>query len=68
MQGAFFGLIISLGITSWIAVGAIVEDYPTPILKMSTEGCYVDMPIVNATNLTDYYTYTQYTYTQTTEG
>jgi len=64
LQGALFGLIISLGITSWIAVGAIIANVPTPLLPMSIEGCLNDNPLANATNLTEYYTYSQYDYTQ----
>ena len=42
IQGAVSGLLSSLVITSWIAVGAIIFQNSAPLLPLSTEKCYAN--------------------------
>ena len=54
MQGALAGLLSSLGVTSWVAIGAIVWKNPLNKLEISTDGCHVGdhYNSGNATNAT----------------
>lgn len=52
MQGAIAGLLSSLGICSWIAIGAIIDKVPAVLLPRSTEGCTAQ--IFNSTTTIDY--------------
>lgn len=59
--GALAGLLSSLGICSWIAIGAIIAKNPLPYLERSTDGCYAD-DYLNGTLITAYMTTSDVTY------
>jgi hypothetical protein len=52
VQGAIAGLLSSLGICCWIAIGAIVAKVPADMLSRSTEGC--EAAVFNSTSTVGY--------------
>ena len=43
LQGALSGLLVSITMSTWIGIGAILSDIPVPTLPLSTDGCSVSV-------------------------